>query len=579
MRRSYDGNSFTVVLYFSRRGEDREKVSPSTSSRLIYWADLVNRHTLSFTDQPFLWDLVKDIRGKKPLTLIVGAGVSMQSGLPSWGTLVSRLIDAINDDDLEYFVKNADIDLLRRAGVAVALLERHDPVDMKLLVRNALFPTNSLVGPGQLAQAIARLAVSRETEVRIVTTNYDTFLEQAIATYMDKKVESFSLDEKGEWIKCNGLRTPAVLHVHGLVSQEGVAKGPIVLTESEFLNNGAAVRHVIAESLRDSMALLIGLSLTDPNLVGPLYETKDAMRRGSRYSLNVVGPVVSETEDREKAAKYHVEAARYLLKLDLNPILLKSYSQLNQAVSDLGLAIREPLRYAKRPPKGQSSLLYGKRFTRALTDLYAELGCDKEPFVPTGDVSKRITCKLRAALKGPEKFLTSKIREHAPKHTQPEHFQLCLWLRRQDRVTNKPSYSLELLGSSTFHNYEAWALRRDVKITGNSPYAAAQAVYQGLSVCTNLDPNKNAGIWKGVLAIPINLGSTSSDAVLNGIPMDQLTVGSLTLDSTLCVTNAHSDGSVVPDDELGIIGRLHKRDVDELIDRLYDAVPVVLFGD
>lgn len=555
------------------------QVAVPENSRLIYAPDLVNGHSLSLSDQPYLWDLLRSIRGKSPLTLIVGAGVSMESGLPSWGELVSRLISEINDADLEFFVSNAKIDLLRRADVAVALLDRHDPVDMKLLLRNALFPESSLIEPGPLALAIGRLAALRKSEIRIITTNYDTLLEQAIEQYTGQEVESFSLLEIDCWHKRNSERRPAVLHVHGLVGQDGISKEPIVLTESEFLKNGALVRKVIADSLVDSMGLLLGLSITDPNLVGPLHETKDAPGRGPRFSLNVIGPVVSETEDAEKAAKFHVEAARYLCKLDLKPILLKSFSQLNQAVSDLALSIAEPKRYSKRPPKGELSLVYGKRFNRVLADLYTGLGCGKDPYVPTGDASKAITLSLRSALTEPERFLNDKIREYGRlPSTKAEHFQLCLWLRRHDRVSSSASYSLELLGSSTFQNYEPWALRRDVKIASNSNYAAAQAVYRGLSVSTNLDPQNNAGIWKGVLAIPIRLAFQDS-ADFNGAVLDQLTVGSLTIDSTHCVTDIHNDGSQVSQEELGIVARLHKRDTDTLIDLLYDALPNVLFRD
>lgn len=550
-----------------------------SGSRLIYPPDLADRHCLSFTDQPYLRDLLQDIRGNQPITIVTGAGVSMESGLPSWSELVSRLISNIGDVDLEFFVKNASIDILRQAEVALALLERHDDADVNLLLRNGLYPEASIVEPGQLANAIARLVVKRTSEIRIITTNYDTLLERAIELYTEDKVVSYTLDEVDDWRTRNLERLPAVLHVHGLVGQEGRSGGPIVLTESQFLAVGAQVRSVISESLSDSMALLVGLSITDPNLVGPLYETKDRNGDNPRYSLNVVGPVTSETEDRSKAAKYHVESARYLEKLSMKPILLKSFSQLNQAVSDLALSIAEPQRYSRRPPKGESSLIYGKRFNRTLEALYSGLGCEKNPFVPTGDASAEITGRLRAALAAPELFLTEKSKEYGVigKIDRTEHFQLCLWLRRLDRVSGAPSYSLELLGSSTFQNFEAWALRRDVEIKAASPYAAAQAVYRGLSVSTNLDRNLNGGLWKGVLAIPIRLGFDST--TLAGVPLDQLTVGALTIDSTHCVTDVHNDGQSVAESDLGIIGRLTKRDTDQLIDTLYDVVPAILFAD
>jgi len=564
----------------SESGENVNPVNPAPTTRLIFTADLLNGDALSFTDQPFLADLVENIRADEPLTLLVGAGVSMEAGLPSWKELVERLIASIDDDDLKYFVSKADIDIMRKAGVTVALLKRNGTVDMKLLVRQALFPTGQLFQPGPLAQAIARLAVLRKTEVRIITTNYDTILEKAIAhyrqdikDYKDHPVQSFALEEVDEWKRCNSERIPAILHVHGLIGQDGPAKDPIVLTESEFLQTGALVRQIIAESLKDSTALLLGLSITDPNLIGPLFETKDKPGRGGRYSLSVAGKVVSESEDATNAAKYHVEAARYLLNLDLKPILLRSYSQLNQVVSDLGLAITEPDLYSTDAPEEQS-LVYGIRFERSLSALYDRIGCDKEPFIPTGAAAGQITERLRDALAAPQDFLDEKAREYATAVIveEEEHFQLCLWLRRQDPA----NYSLEFVGSSTFQSYEPWALQCNVDVKYNSTYAAAQAVYRGITVSTNLEPQNNAGIWKGVLAIPIRLGGSDITTVLGGDALDQLTVGALTIDSTRFVAPKDSNNEDVPAKEQGIIARLRKSDTEKLIELLYQAVPHVL---
>lgn len=80
-------------------------------SRLIFPTRLINGDPMSFNDQPFLADLVEHIRAEKPQTLFVGAGVSMEAGLPSWKELVDRLISKIGDHDLEYFVAKTDVDI------------------------------------------------------------------------------------------------------------------------------------------------------------------------------------------------------------------------------------------------------------------------------------------------------------------------------------------------------------------------------------------------------------------------------------------------------------------------------------
>jgi hypothetical protein len=122
-------------------------------------------------------------------------------------------------------------------------------------------------------------------------------------------------------------------------------------------------------------------------------------------------------------------------------------------------------------------------------------------------------------------------------------------------------------------------MQRDVAINGyDQPYVAVQAVYRGLPVARNLDALNNATIWKGILAIPIRLGGFNSEVNEKGTPLDQLTVGALTLDSTHFVVPTHRDGSAVPDHERGVIARLYASDTAELIELLYEAVPYVLFG-
>ncbi|OBG94759.1 hypothetical protein A5697_25470 [Mycobacterium sp. E3251] len=195
-------------------------------------------------------------------------------------------------------------------------------------------------------------------------------------------------------------------------------------------------------------------------------------------------------------------------------------------------------------------------------------------------MSAAITSRLSAALAPIQRFLRRLAKSYGVVYEagDQENFQLCLWLRRLDLASQAPTYALELLGSSTFQNREPWAMKRDVPISSDSPYAAAQAVFNGLPITTNLDQHKNSGLWHGVLAVPITVGGFTSREMVAGRPLDQLTVGALTLDSTYYVDGSEAAAGSDVARRLGVLSRLGEQHTNELLSLLYSAASAVLLG-
>ena len=59
-----------------------------------------------------------------------------------------------------------------------------------------------------------------------------------------------------------------------------------MLTESDFLEHGARVQEIVTSAIAAGTILFVGLSLTDPNIVGPLYRS-DNSGDAHRYGLFV----------------------------------------------------------------------------------------------------------------------------------------------------------------------------------------------------------------------------------------------------------------------------------------------------
>jgi hypothetical protein len=517
--------------------------------------------TFSFETQPYLTELFETVRDRKlPLTIVVGAGVSMNSSLPSWPSLVDKMTDAIDDEDIRKIARADKSDLMRKAEIVLQLLKEANPaVEDHRIIRDALYQRDLKVTPGLLAQSIARLARVRRTDSRLLTTNFDIILEEALLAYFaDDDVKSFSipLGEKAGWEAWKREEDHVgVLHLHGRIRQEDGPEEPILLTESQFLEYGAEVREIIAESIKDSCTIFIGLSMSDPNLVGSLYAS--APTDSPRFSL-VVPPAVDDVSPT-LAATYAINSARYLeQKLGLRPIFLKSYSQLNQAISDLALAVLEPERY--RPEdEVADSLVYSLRFARALDDCYAAVGCEPRAEIPAGPAAEELTTRLHAALSnegGPLNVLrelSSEYGDHVLGGNEGENFGLFLWLRSRSQETGRRRYTLNLVGTSVYTHREEWSLRHHVNIDRGSDFAAAQAVFTGNPQAANLTPSPIAQIWRGIFAAPILMSGTGCEEMIGPDAADILTVGAITLNSTYVI---QANGEPVPPEDLSLISKL-----------------------
>lgn len=562
-------------------------------SGLIGPSDLASKHVISFTRQPYLRALFEALRTPTtPLALVVGAGVSMNAGLPSWAALLDNIVDLIEDPELKVLAKEYEGDALRRAEFILQLARRKNlNATMHEFIRDGLFPRETSPTPGPLARSIARLVAVRRGVASVITTNFDELIEDALKEIVDPtKVKAFTLSQTKEWKLWRDSGNFGVLHVHGILRQAGedseanrdLAVQPVILTESQFLKNGSAVRAAISEGLENAVGLFVGLSMTDPNLVGPLHEQHRDARQYPLFALSVA-TLPSEQHLVEKHARFAVESVRFLDgKLNLRPILLKSRSQVDQVLSDLALASAEPKFYLRAPRGGKNgSLYYGHRADRAIKLCYEAIGCFRAPYVPSGDAATKITDTLRAALTrrgGPQAILRKTAERLGVQYAfGQENFGLHLWLRRLDRDAECPTYSLALVGSSAYEARDSWFARRNISIVQNTPYAAAQAVFEGNYVATNLNESANGGVWRGVVAIPIEIVGTTSPSQIGGQPLDRITVGALTLDSDHFVEES---AAVRADPELakrlGVISKLGRDDTLALRKALYETVSRIL---
>ena len=212
------------------------------------------------------------------LTIVVGAGVSVEASLPSWGGLVERIVDRVarrqfttaeSEQAQRWVAETMQRDELVGAAAVAAAMSSEE--QLQSWIATELYGGDGPLAfsPGPIAREIARLRFALGGQIRIVTLNYDDLLERALedagggenVTVIAAEHEPPDQDEL------------SVTHLHGFVGRAGT-RGPLVLSEEQYqamLQAETWQARLMVEALRDTTCLFLGTRLTDSNLLRYLY--------------------------------------------------------------------------------------------------------------------------------------------------------------------------------------------------------------------------------------------------------------------------------------------------------------------
>lgn len=218
------------------------------------------------------------------LTLFLGAGISIKAGAPNWKSLISSLLveligeklpDKLNTSDEE---KNVIADYIQEIHGTSPLLEARyirnglgesfGEAVSKYLYKNI----DKNGGTSKTLQAIAKLCIPPRDGLgvrAVVTYNFDDLVEKNLdnlgikkrCIYRDKDVAN--QNEIG------------IYHVHGFLPRDigqydGLTESLLIFSEegyhTVFIEPYSWSNLVQLNFLRESTCLLVGLSVTDPNL-------------------------------------------------------------------------------------------------------------------------------------------------------------------------------------------------------------------------------------------------------------------------------------------------------------------------
>ena len=217
------------------------------------------------------------------LVVVLGAGVSVEYGLPSWETLLQKLlIGSFSSGKDEGLGKSTVLAKLFTKAFSpnpliAARYLRHHYKDQKTknafekAVRGALYETLDGEFKSDLFDEFAQLCVAPGKTPNldsIITYNYDDILE----THLDDlniDIPYKSISEVGIHAKPGQL---PIYHVHGYLPRKGRLSESNLITLSEdayhqqYGDTYSWNNLVQINKFRDKVCLFIGLSLTDPNI-------------------------------------------------------------------------------------------------------------------------------------------------------------------------------------------------------------------------------------------------------------------------------------------------------------------------
>ncbi len=202
-------------------------------------------------------------------TLFVGAGVSIDAGLPKWEDLLENLKNCIehkNHKELaENILKPENKDSLIIKAQKITELLIMSGIDKCESIRTALWGTmHNKLETSPLIDAIVELIRNKEVDA-IITYNYDDIIERRL----DCCNEAYShVLEGDDVIEHEGI---PILHVHGYIPKTKTANlDYLVLDESSYhkLYNDNYTWTNIEQLhyLRNSNCVFVGFSMQDPNL-------------------------------------------------------------------------------------------------------------------------------------------------------------------------------------------------------------------------------------------------------------------------------------------------------------------------
>lgn len=521
-------------------------------------------------DQPTFAELVDTLRdGKHPLTIVVGWGPSYDAGVARKADIHSTV-----EHPLPSITRTTNFNE-EQGGRA------RDDRDLSLAppdsseLASVIYSTQG-VGYGELADAIASLALTYPARTQIVTTALDDCIEQAITRCDGSASRQFSLDEADAWqsLPAEDARR-CVMHLGGHVSRNAESTTDVAFATWQWAGRGERIAKILRAAAQQSTVLVVGASLANLAITTGLFSGtwhRVYWALTPKLSVNNTGAELASAEET-LASVAVTQGNRLQDAYGIRPILLKSYSQVSQLVTECVLASKYPSRYrgpCRGVPKNQS-VKYGLRFNTAISEAYRALGASQSSGSIPASLGMTLSQALHASIwapSGPVSLLREMARRYEGDCAATEHFGVFIWLR-DNPARSDARYALRLMLTSVYAHWDEWSSFRLEPINESNRNAAVQACFYGRSVFSEIDPKSHSGMWQGAFAYPLTAIGTVLEDTMGPRHLDRVAIGAVALNTD---RRLRSNSSSVSAHDMSVLSVLSQREMHEFTGTLRNVV-------
>ncbi|MDF1775727.1 MAG: SIR2 family protein [Rhizobiaceae bacterium] len=210
--------------------------------------------------------------------VFVGAGASQAAGYPGWNNFLETLVDRCieenrlsGDDAASYkaLVGEAGKHLTLASALKDKLGDVWDQIIAEMFYDNPKEPADV----HELLPKLDKLSM-------IITTNYDTLLEDTYTKALGRRPSVLTFNDGGEMRRLMLQRKFFILKAHGDAAKPG---NGIILTTSDYrkLSRERAYQSLLASIFTLHTVFFVGVSLSDPELIVLLDYLADTFAPGS----------------------------------------------------------------------------------------------------------------------------------------------------------------------------------------------------------------------------------------------------------------------------------------------------------
>jgi hypothetical protein len=469
-------------------------------------------------NSPEIEQLITSFAETQALTVIVGAGASMEASLPSWPTLIRRLLERVAADDPlladpaargEWVARTlAQEDLLAAGAIVEVLADDY----LTTLLPEALYAGEDPASfePGPIAHQVANVRRCFGDRATLLTTNYDDLIERALPA------AGFSKRDVRSYVQSRTVKAPVVpvTHLHGLAGREGAPK-KLVLSEEQYhrMQRGSSWQErCMTERLQSSSCLFVGTSLTDPNLIRYLYGYKQSPAR--KHAAIFVRQGETEGASAEVGAARERAAAKRWGRCGVQAVFVDHFADAAQLLYEI--AYRREVGDVYTPIAARAD-----RALRHIANLALRDGAPQEEFAERQvALSRWLRDTLRVTL-------TTALGADPP---ESEPLAIALWLLSPDgrHITGWAHSDRAHQDPTTIES---------VPVRAESTWAAVRAVCQGVQV--EHETESEISRWRFVRALPLVLAEPSR------VPIGALTIASALPREQSLLTQMSAEGQTI----------------------------------